>query len=640
MELRDIKSPRDIKGLDLDQLKAVAEEIRSTIIDVVSTTGGHLASSLGVVELTIALHYVFETPYDKIVWDVGHQSYPHKLLTGRYEQFPTLRQYKGLGGFPKREESPYDSFDTGHSSTSISAAVGMLEARDLKHEKYKVIAVIGDGAMTAGLAFEGLNHAGQLKKDMIVILNDNEMSISPNVGALSSYLNRILTGDTFKRLRRDVKSVLESIPGLGGPMSRFAFKLEEALKGLILPGLLFEELGFMYVGPIDGHNLNTLIDTFENIKTVDKPVLMHVVTKKGKGYEYSEEDPCTYHGVGPFEVEVGFEGGKGGAASITYSDVLGRTLSDIADENRDVVTITAAMTEGCGLAPFVSRHPERFYDVGIAEPHAVTFAAGMASQGARPVVAIYSTFLQRSYDEIIHDVCLQGLPVVFAIDRGGIVGEDGPTHQGVFDLSYLRHIPGLTVMAPKDGDEMRAMLRFAVAHDGPVAVRYPRGRVVELGLCPPLEMGRAEVLSKGAELAILAVGHMTGPVLQAAELLAPEGIRPTVVNMRFVKPLDLKLIKELASTHPAILTVEENILQGGFGSAVTEALVAEGIVRNVALRCVGIPDEYVEQGKQDILRKLYGLDAEGIAEAAQALLRSRPSRRSKKEEMGGARKLF
>lgn len=625
MELRDIKSPHDIKGMELDELKALAGEIRSTIIDVVSSTGGHLASSLGVVELTIALHYALETPYDKIVWDVGHQSYPHKLLTGRYDQFPTLRQYKGLGGFPKREESEFDSFDTGHSSTSISAAVGMLEARDLKRENYKVVAVIGDGAMTAGLAFEGLNHAGQLKKDLIVVLNDNEMSISPNVGALSSYLNRILTGDTFKRLRRDVKSVLESIPGLGGPMSRFAFKLEEALKGLILPGLLFEELGFMYVGPIDGHNLGALIETFENIKTVEKPVLLHVVTKKGKGYEYSEEDPCTYHGVGPFEVEVGFEGGKGGASSISYSDVLGRTLAEIADESPDVVAITAAMTEGCGLAPYVSRHPGRFYDVGIAEPHAVTFAAGMASQGARPVVCIYSTFLQRSYDEIIHDVCLQNLPVVFAIDRGGIVGEDGPTHQGVFDLSYLRHIPGLTVMAPKDGDEMRAMLRFAVTHDGPVAVRYPRGRVVELGPCTPVEFGRAEVLKKGSELAILAIGNMAGPAMEAAERLSAEGIMPTVVNMRFVKPLDIGLVRELASTHPAVLTVEENILQGGFGSAVMEALVSEGLIRNVSLRCMGIPDEYVEQGKQDILRRLYGLDAEGIAEAAHSLLKSRHS---------------
>ena len=625
MTLSELTGPRDIKGMDLDELGVLSEEIRETIIDMVSKTGGHLASSLGVVELTVALHYVFETPYDKIVWDVGHQCYPHKMLTGRYGQFSTLRQYKGLGGFPKRAESPYDSFDTGHSSTSISAAVGLLEARDLKGEGYKAIAVIGDGAMTSGLAFEGLNHAGHQKKDLIVILNDNEMSISPNVGALSLYLNRILTGQTFNKFRNETKKFIESIPKLGGRISQFAQRLEESVKGLILPGLLFEELGFNYVGPIDGHNIKALIETFESIKTSDRPVLIHVVTKKGKGYSYSEDDPCTYHGVGPFEVEAGFNSGKAvsdSAASLSYSDAFGLTLTELADEFPNIVAITAAMTEGTGLAPFAAKHPERFYDVGIAEPHAVTFAAGMAAEGARPVVVIYSTFLQRSYDEIIHDVCLQKLPVVFAIDRGGIVGEDGPTHQGVFDLSYLRHIPGLTVMAPKDGEELKAMLRFAVTHDGPVAIRYPRGKVVEIAPCIPIEIARAETLSEGEgkDLAILAIGNMVGPSLQAAELLQNEGISPTVINMRFVKPLDKELIKQVASTHSAILTVEENILQGGFGSAVAEYLIEDGLIRDVAFGSLGIPDEFVEQGAQDILRKLYGLDAEGIHARACVLL--------------------
>ncbi len=643
MSLEDIKGPRDIKGMDIEELMALSEEIRKTIIEVVSHTGGHLASSLGVVELTVALHYVFETPYDKIVWDVGHQSYPHKLLTGRLDQFPTLRQYKGLGGFPKRKESPYDSFDTGHSSTSISAAVGMLEARDLKGEGYKAIAVIGDGAMTSGLAFEGLNHAGHQKKDLIVVLNDNEMSISPNVGALSLYLNRILTGQTFNKFRNETKKFIESIPKLGGRISQFAQRLEESVKGLILPGLLFEELGFNYVGPIDGHNIKALIETFESIKTSNRPVLVHVVTKKGKGYAYSEEDPCTYHGVGPFEVEAGFNSDKAtkdAAACLSYSDAFGLTLTELADEFPNIVAITAAMTEGTGLAPFAAKHPKRFYDVGIAEPHAVTFAAGMAVEGARPVVAIYSTFLQRSYDEIIHDVCLQRLPVVFAIDRGGIVGEDGPTHQGVFDLSYLRHIPGLTVMASKDGAELRAMLRFAVTFEGPVAVRYPRGRVIELGECPQVELGKAQMMVEGSSmdrdgdkdkdktLAILAVGNMVAPSLEAAQRLGVEGVSATVVNMRFIKPLDEELIKQIASTHQAILTVEENALQGGFGSAVAEFLLAEDLICNIGLASVGIPDEFVEQGAPDILRKLYGLDAEGITAKANALLGRKASSRN------------
>jgi 1-deoxy-D-xylulose-5-phosphate synthase len=625
MNLEDVKSPKDIKELSAQELDSLAEEIRETILKGVSEGGGHLASSLGVVELTLALHYVFDSPEDRIIWDVGHQSYPHKLLTGRYDRFSTLRKYKGLGGFPKRSESPHDAFGTGHSSTSISAAVGMIEARDKAGEDFKVIAVIGDGAMTAGLAFEGLNHAGQLKKDLIVILNDNEMSISPNVGALSAYLNRILTGDVFRRLKRDTKHILQSIPRVGGPMARFAEKLEESLKGLILPGIIFEELGFDYVGPIDGHNTGLLVDTFGKIRQSDRPTLIHAITKKGKGYEFSEKEPSAFHGVGPFEPETGSPvAGKSGA-SASYSDVFGNALTEIAEDVPGVVAISAAMCEGTGLAQFAEKHPDRFYDVGIAEPHAVTFAAGLAAGGLRPVVAIYSTFLQRSYDEIFHDVCLQDLPVVFAIDRAGIVGEDGPTHQGVFDLSYLRHIPNLVVMAPKDAGELRAMLRLALEHKGPSAVRYPRGKALEGPPGRPFGIGESEVLKEGADVALLAIGSTVNPALAAAEKLGREGIGAMVVNMRFVKPLDGKVV-EAAAKVGRIITIEENAVQGGFGSAVLEYLHGRGI-HGPEVRTLGIPDKYVEQGTQAELRKIYGLDEDGIYGATVALLKGAlPSR--------------
>ncbi|MEK7331970.1 MAG: 1-deoxy-D-xylulose-5-phosphate synthase, partial [Nitrospirota bacterium] len=443
MPIENIKSPADIKTLSSAELKDLAEELREIIIERVSINGGHLASNLGVVELTLALHYIFDSPSDKIVWDVGHQSYTHKLLTGRFEKFPTIRKHKGISGFPKIDESIHDSFGTGHSSTSISAALGIITARDKKKEKFKVIAVIGDGALTAGIAFEGLNHAGHLKKDLIVVLNDNEMSISPNVGALSAYLNRILTGDLYQKFKKETKSFIESIPKLGGPFSKVAKKAEETLKGLFLPGILFEELGFNYIGPIDGHNIELLIETFKKVKNADAPTLVHVITKKGKGYEFSEKDPCIFHGVGPFEVETGDPISNKKIPS--YSEIFGQVLTLLAGHDERIIAISAAMREGTGLECFAEKYPDRFYDVGIAEPHAVTFAAGLASQGLRPVVAVYSTFLQRGYDEIIHDVCLQNLPVVFAIDRAGIVGEDGPTHQGVFDISYLRHIPNLVV---------------------------------------------------------------------------------------------------------------------------------------------------------------------------------------------------
>ena len=485
MPVENIKSPADVKSLSPAELKDLAEELREIIIERVSINGGHLASNLGTVELTLALHYVFNSPVDKIVWDVGHQSYTHKLITGRYEKFETIRKYKGISGFPKIDESVHDAFGTGHSSTSISAALGIIEARDLikkfkiQNSKFKipgkVLAVIGDGAMTSGLAFEGLNHAGQLKKDLIVVLNDNEMSISKNVGALAAYLNRILTGDLYQRFKKQTRAFLEGIPKLGTPVTKIAQKAEETLKGLFLPGILFEELGINYVGPIDGHDIKLLIETFGNIKNSTEPTLVHVITKKGKGYEFSEKNPCIFHGVGPFEIETGSS--LSDAAAVSYSAIFGRALTELAAEDERLIAISAAMREGTGLECFEKRFPDRFYDVGIAEPHAVTFAAGIAAQGLRPVVAIYSTFLQRGYDEIIHDVCLQKLPVVFAIDRAGIVGEDGPTHQGVFDISYLRHIPNLTVMAPKDDLELKAMLELALKHNGPSAIRYPRGKV-------------------------------------------------------------------------------------------------------------------------------------------------------------------
>lgn len=621
MYLKDIKSPKDLKGLTDDELQELAEDIRDTIIKGVSEGGGHLASSLGVVELTLAIHRVFDAPRDKIIWDVGHQSYPHKLITGRYEKFHTLRKFKGIAGFPKRSESPYDAFGTGHSSTSISSALGMIEARDRKGEDFKVIAVIGDGAMTAGLAFEGLNHAGQLKKDLIVILNDNEMSISPNVGALSAYLNRILTGEVYTRFKKETKHILESIPRVGGPVARFAEKLEESLKGLVLPGMLFEELGFKYVGPIDGHNIALLLETLENVKHLEHPTLMHVITRKGKGYEFSEKEPGMFHGVGPFEPETGSFVKKKAGKRVSWSDVFGQTLTELAEQDPRVVAISAAMCEGTGLAGFAERHPGRFYDVGIAEPHAVTFAAGLAAEGVRPVVAIYSTFLQRSYDEIVHDVCLQNLPVVFAIDRAGIVGEDGPTHQGVFDISYLRHIPNLVVMAPKDASELRAMMKLALEHGGPSAIRYPRGTAAEgEAVLKPLVIGESETLNEGGDIALIAVGNMVQPALAASERLKAEGIGAMVLNIRFIKPLDVQAVLGAAKLGK-VMTIEDNVLEGGFGSSVLECLNANGVY-DVKLSRVGIPDEFVEQGTQVELRALYGLDEEGIYNAAVAMFKT------------------
>lgn len=623
MYLEVIKSPADLKKLPILELKKLAKEIRETIIERVSINGGHLSSNLGVVELTIALHYVFNSPKDKIIWDVGHQSYSHKLLTGRYERFSTLRKYKGISGFPKRNESEHDAFGSGHSSTSISAALGIIEGRDKNREDFKVIAVIGDGAMTAGLAFEGLNNAGHLKKNLIVILNDNEMSISQNVGALSAYLNRILTGKLYQKFRKDTKTFLKNIPKLGSHAAKIAEKTEEMLKGLFLPGVIFEELGFNYIGPIEGHNIALLVETFKRIRTVSSPTLIHVITKKGKGYEFSEKQPSVFHGIGPFKLETGSPINESGH---TYSEVFGNILTELADKDERIIAISAAMKEGTGLEHFAEKHPDRFYDVGIAEPHAVTFAAGLATQGLKPVVVIYSTFLQRAYDEIVHDVCLQNLPVVFAIDRAGIVGEDGPTHNGLFDISYLRHIPNLVVMAPRDDVELRAMLELAIKHNGPAAIRYPRGKCSNELLATrhsPLvtfDIGESEILKNGEDLAIIALGNTVYPALSAAERLDNEGIRAMVVNARFIKPLDRHLLLSVVSKIKKIITVEENVLAGGFGTAILEYLNEVGMV-DVLVKRIGIADEFVEIGSQTILRKKYGLDEEGIYQAALSFLR-------------------
>jgi 1-deoxy-D-xylulose-5-phosphate synthase len=600
----------------------LAQEIRQEIIRTVSKVGGHLASSLGVVELTLALHYVFDTPRDRLIWDVGHQTYAHKLITGRREQFSTLRQSGGLCGFPKREESPYDVFGTGHSGTSISAALGIAQARCLRKENFKVVAIIGDGSMTAGLAFEGLNQAGAIDKDLIVVLNDNELSISPNVGALSSYLNRLMTGRLATTIRDKIKSFLGQLPRIGRPALKWAKYAEESFKGFLLPGLLFEELGFKYVGPLPGHKVESLIDTFRNIKELHGPILVHVITTKGKGYPPAEKDPVSFHGIGPFNPETG-DAYPSKELHLTYTQVFGQTMVRLAREIPCLVGITAAMPQGTGLDAFAKEFPERCYDVGIAEQHGITFAAGLAAEGFVPVVAVYSTFMQRAYDQILHDVCLQNLPVVLALDRGGIVGADGPTHHGLFDFSYLRHIPNIIVMAPKDENELQHMLKTAVCCGRPASVRYPRGN----GWRGPLDeelkelpLGKAEVLEQGKDLMILAIGSCAQAALKAHGLLAEKGIQAAVVNARFVKPLDEELICSLASETGKVLTVEENALQGGFGSAVLELLGEKGL-KDIAVRRLGIPDVFVEHGSQEELRHKYGLDAEGIAQAAEGLVR-------------------
>ena len=621
--LARVNVPSDIRRLDLAELNRLAGEIRTQMIDTVSRCGGHLAPSLGTVELTLALHRVFNTPTDKLIWDVGHQAYAHKIITGRKDRFHTLRQKGGISGFPKREESPYDVFNVGHSSTSISAATGIAEARCLKGEDYKIVVVIGDGSMTAGMAYEGLNWAGDRKKDLVIVLNDNEMSISPNVGAMSSYLNRIMTGQTVTKLKSEFKHFLKTIPSIGDQMVRFTRQLEESLKALIVPGALFEELGFNYVGPLEGHRLDHLIKNLENVRKMDGPVLVHVLTRKGKGYPFAEQDPSRFHGIAPFCVETGEAAAKDSAIP-TYTQVFGQTMVRLGRANPKVVAITAAMCDGTGLDRFAKEFPDRFYDVGIAEQHGVTFAAGLATEGFIPVVAIYSTFMQRAYDQIIHDVCLQNLPVVLALDRGGFVGDDGPTHHGLFDYAYIRSVPNIIAMAPKDENELQHMLKTATECRSPVSVRYPRGQGVGANMDETprdIPVGRGEILCDGSDLAVVAIGSTVWPAMAAARKLRQEGIGIRVINARFIKPLDGELLCRTANDLKKIITVEENVLMGGFGSALLELFEQEGI-RDVRVRRLGIADEFAAHATQAELRSQYGIDEAGIIQAARQMAAS------------------
>lgn len=609
MLLDRIGSPQDLKLLSLPELTRLAGEIRERILEVTARHGGHVAPNLGVVELTIALHYVFDTPKDKIIWDVGHQCYAHKLLTGRRGRFDTLRQRHGLSGFPKREESEYDPFNTGHSSTSLSAALGLAISRDLKGEGHKIVAVIGDGALMAGMAFEALNHVGSLKKDLIIILNDNEMSIAPSEGALAAYLNRIITGKFYNRLKADVWNLLGLLPkDLSTRARNAARKLQEGLKNLLVPGIIFEELGLRYLGPIDGHNLQELLDTLRRVRELPGPWLIHLVTRKGKGYRWAEAEPERFHGIGRFDLATGSALSPGPG----FTGAFGEAIVRLAEADPRLIAITAGMCLGTGLTQFRERFPDRFFDVGICEQHAVTLAAGLAASGMRPVVAIYSTFFQRAYDQLIHDVCLQRLPVVFCLDRAGLSGEDGPTHHGPFDLAYLRPIPNLVVAAPKDEAELGSMLYTALSQELPFAIRYPKGRGSAV---PPkferLELGRAEVLREGEDCCILGVGPMALEAVKAAEELREVSIECCVVNVRFVKPLDEELLHNLANRFQRFYVVEEGGLAGGFGSSVLEWLSDHSFNRIEVTR-IGLPDRFIPHGSREELLAELGLDAQGI----------------------------
>jgi 1-deoxy-D-xylulose-5-phosphate synthase len=606
--LSRIESPEDLRVLTAADLPRLADEARRFLIDTVATTGGHLAANLGTVELTLALHYVYDTPEDRLIWDVGHQSYLHKILTGRRDQMGSLRQKDGLAGFPRRDESPYDSFGTGHSSTSISAALGMAIAAARAGSQRRVVAVIGDGAMTAGQAFEALNHAGTLDANLLVVLNDNDMSISPNVGGLSNYLARVLSGRTYSTVREGSKKVLQGMPTVW----ELARRAEEHMKGMVIPGTLFEELGFNYIGPIDGHDTDALVKTLRNLRALSGPQLLHVVTRKGKGYAPAEDNPCKFHGVGKFDPDTG-QGAAGGGPAKTYTQVFGDWVCDMAEADDRLIAITPAMREGSGLVSFSERYPQRYFDVGIAEQHSVTLAAGMACEGLKPVVAIYSTFLQRAYDQLIHDVALQNLPVLFAVDRGGLVGNDGPTHSGNYDLSYLRCIPNLTIMAPADENECRRMLSTGYRLPGPAAVRYPRGTgpgaAVEPGL-DPLPVGRAEVVREGREAALLVFGSLLPAALEAAERLDA-----SVVNMRFVKPLDEACLLDMAGRHRLLISLEDNAVSGGAGSAAAEVLAAHGVT--IPLVLLGIPDRFIDHAGRDQQLAECELDADSIYQRVQ-----------------------
>lgn len=608
--LECIDSPKDLKRLNIGELKQLAEEIRRFLLDKVSKTGGHLASNLGVVELTIALHYVFNSPFDKIIWDVGHQAYVHKILTGRRDQFDSLRQFGGLSGFPKRKESVHDVFDTGHSSTSISAALGMARARDLKNEKYSVIAVIGDGALTGGMAFEALNDAGHSKTNLIVILNDNEMSISENVGALAAYLSRVRSNPRYTRVKKGINSLLRKIPRMGQYFANLIEKFKNSFKYLLISGMFFEQMGFTYIGPIDGHNLAALIDVLKRATMVEGPVLIHVVTEKGRGYGFAEKNPELFHGVPPFNVHSGEISVKG---EVTFSHVFGQHLVEMAQQDPRIVAITAAMPEGTGLIEFKKRFPNRFFDVGIAEQHAVTMAAGLAANGFRPYVAIYSTFLQRAYDQILHDVCLQNLPVVLAVDRAGIVGEDGETHHGVFDISYLRHIPNITVMAPKNIAELKEMLDYSLTMEGPVAIRYPKGNtgIDDASPVKPLEGLKWETMVNGSDCCIFSFGRMLKVALEVASILRRDGISTCVVNARIIKPLDEQLLMDISNCIVRWITLEDTALQGGFGSSINEFVAAHQLP--VCVMNLGVNDSFVPHGSVERLLNELGLDSHSVA---------------------------
>lgn len=622
VSLKDIHSPEDIRELSIEQLTTIAEEIRQQIITTVSRNGGHLAPSLGVVELTLALHHVFNTPQDKLIWDVGHQSYAHKLITGRRDDFHTLRQYKGLSGFPKKDESEYDAFETGHAATSISAALGMTMAKDIQQCNDRAIAVIGDGSMTSGMAFEALNHAGDLNRNLIVILNDNEMSISPNVGAISSFLSRKLSGRTMRAVKNHLGERLGSFSNVGENILQVLKKSEESFKSFFTPGMLFEAFKFDYIGPIPGHDLDELIEAFETVReNISGPVLIHVLTTKGKGYGPAENNPGTYHGLGPFDIETGVPIKT--SSSISYTEVFGKTMVSMAEKNNKLVAISAAMVTGTGLSEFAEKYPDRFYDVGIAEQHAVTFAAGLAAEGLHPVVAIYSSFFQRALDQIIHDVCIPNLPVTLAIDRGGVVGDDGSTHHGVFDICYLRFIPNMVLMAPKDEEELQHLLYTAVQHNGPTAIRYPRGAgpgkdcVNEYTEIP---IGTAELLVEGSDLLLLPVGNRVQEAIEAVEGLAKVGIDAAVINPRFIKPLDDKLICRWAEKTGRLLTIEDNCMQGGFGSAVMEMLSRKNLY-HIKTCMLGHPDNFIEHGPQSVLLKNNNLDSASIIKAAIKLMK-------------------
>jgi 1-deoxy-D-xylulose-5-phosphate synthase len=619
--LESITHPKDIKNLTTSQLLKLAGEIRGLIVRTVAKNGGHLAPNLGVVELTLAIHRVFSSPVDKIVWDVGHQSYVHKILTGRCGQFDTIRTKGGLSGFPKIAESEHDIFGTGHSSTSISAALGIALARDLSEQKHQVIAVIGDGSLTGGQAYEALNHVGHLGTKVIVVLNDNEMSIAKNVGAMSEYLAKMRTAPAYSKVKQDIEYLLRRIPAIGDSVAKSAERVKDSLKYLFVPGMLFEELGFTYLGPIDGHNIDSLTEVLETAKNMRGPVLVHALTHKGKGYVPAEENADKFHGIAPFCIETG-EVVKCTSAP-TYTQIFGDTLIELASNDPDIIAISAAMPEGTGLKNFAKKFPQRFFDVGIAEPHAVTMAAGLASQGKKPVVAIYSTFMQRAYDQVLHDISLQNLPVVFALDRAGVVGEDGATHQGVFDISFLRHIPNIVIMAPKDEGELRHMLKAAINFNRPVALRYPRG--CGLGVLmdesfDEIGIGCAEELQPGNEVTLLAVGSMVAPAKEASTMLQKQGIKAGVVNARFIQPLDEEMIRKLAREVGRIVTIEDNVLAGGFGSAILETINSHNYNWVKVLR-LGLPNHFIEHGTRSQILEEYGLTGKGIAEKVQNFIR-------------------